>query len=239
MVTRRISHVATEPVGRILPIELAHQRVTMTLGDDRCGRDAGDEHIPFRVRALRQAEAGDLPAVHQDEAGHQRPERVHGTTQGEQAGLIDIQPIDLLRRHDRQPDGERPAADLDREPLAHRRRKHLGIRHTVDVRLDGQHDRRRDYGSGQRPHADLVDARNVPDADAPEQPFEMRCGCRGTGRPPARHACCHTPGRTSARNAAQPLRVSQPSVPLYQASPIRCARRLAPATRNQPRACGP
>src|SRR5262249_11564125 len=86
----------------------------------------------------------------------------------------DVQPVDLVRVDDRYPDRERAATDLAVELLAHGRPEHLRVGDAVEREPGRKDDRGRDDGPRERSHAHLVDAGDVPDADAPEERLQVR-----------------------------------------------------------------
>src|SRR5439155_1340077 len=72
---RRVAHVAREAVARVAPVERAHERVAVHLGDDRGGGDRAHERVALGIGALRHREVGDLTPVDEHEAGHERQPR--------------------------------------------------------------------------------------------------------------------------------------------------------------------
>src|SRR5438477_173129 len=177
---RRVAHVTREAVAWVAPVERAHERVAVHLGDDRGGGDRAHERVALGVGALRHREIGDLTPVDEHEAGHER-QRLDRPPAGGEPGAIDVEAVDLVGLDHPEADGDGAAADLDVQPLAQGGGQDLRVRDAVEARAGREDDRSRDHGTGERSHADLVHTGDVPDADPPEERLQVRRG----GRRPA------------------------------------------------------
>ena len=174
---RRVPHVAREAVARVAPVERAHERVAVHLGDDRGSGDRAHERVALGIGALRDREVGDLAPVDEYEAGHER-QRLDRPPAGGEPGVIDVEAVDLVGLDHAQADADGAAANLDVQPLPLGGGQDLRVGDAVEVRAGREDDRGRDHGTGERPHAHLVHAGDVPDADPPEERLEMRRGGR-------------------------------------------------------------
>ena len=110
----RITHVPIESILRIPRMQFAHAGVASRLGQDRCGGNTGD---PAVTADDGLGAAGQLRAVLAVNERMHRPramsasEGCDGALHGQQAGLQDVDPVNLRDARCRHGPGQCPGTD--------------------------------------------------------------------------------------------------------------------------------
>ena len=120
---------------------------------------------------LRDGEALQIPRVDEQVLGL-RQEREHGAAQGEKAGVVDIECINLLHLCAPHADGDGLRADLGLQGLALDGSELLGVVDALDPGPGREDDRRGDHRARERRHAHFVDARDQRQPGVPERLLE-------------------------------------------------------------------
>jgi hypothetical protein len=157
----------------MLTREAVHEPVAMRLGDDRRGRDREVDAVAFIEAVLRDVNAWDVARIDEHVLRADR-QRLDGAPHREQAGVVDIDAVDLLDlgAADRDRDGD--GADSALGVLALLEVELLRIVDARKLRMRRKHDRGGDHGTGHRTHSDLVDSRDDLHARAPQYSFEVQ-----------------------------------------------------------------
>src|SRR5207244_10137306 len=124
--------VTGEAVAGIAAVELAHDGVPRYFGNDRRRGDRAHERVALRICALRHRQVGNLATIDQHVARDERPKRFERAAARGETRSIDVKAVDLLRLDHAEPDGERAAAYLRREPFTNGGLEHLGVRHAIE-----------------------------------------------------------------------------------------------------------
>src|SRR5262245_13725815 len=173
MLSRAVTLVPLETVTRVLTREVIHEAVAMRLGDDRRGRDREVDAVPFIEAVLRDVNARDVARVDEHVLRADR-QRLHGAPHREQAGVVDIDAVDLLdvgaADRDRDGDGANSALGV----LALLEVELLRIINARELRMRRKHNCGGDYGTGHRTHSDLVNSRDDLHARTPQYSFEVQ-----------------------------------------------------------------
>jgi hypothetical protein len=191
-----VSLVAREVITRTGPIELAHQRIAVCLGQDRGGADRGHRRIAAHHCLDAAAEIGERrSAIAVDlhvRRAHREAEQC--AAHGEQRRFEDIDRVDLGAPGAADRPGERARADQRREPLARRLTQRLGIAQTLDGTGRIENHRRGDDRTGERSATGLVHA----GGERPRRTHERLSGARASWRSTA-SAASPAPSRRSCR----------------------------------------
>ena len=153
---RRITLVAGEPVAGIFQLESSHQPIPGHLGEDRGRPDGRNEAVSTDDGAGRTAEIRGPVAVHQHLQGP-GIQRRDGSAHGEQAGLKDIDAVDLAGARVCHRPSQRSALDLGLQDRAPGGRQTLGVVQPGDGARGVEDHGRGGDRPGQGPAAGLVD----------------------------------------------------------------------------------
>ncbi len=158
VLNRGIALVPGKAVFGMTAVQLDHQPVAVLLGQDRGGADAG-----FGEIALDDGIAGDAVQRRRVIAVGQHPDRsrIQGqycAAHGQQAGLENVQAVDLFHRGLGHGMAQGLLADEDFQLLAALGGEFLGVGQAVDGPRRIEDHRGRHHRAGQRSAAGLVDA---------------------------------------------------------------------------------
>ncbi len=178
VVDRRIPAVVLPAVARVLAGETRHETVARHLRDDRRGRDGEALRVaPHDLTVTSRRECGIEDATPVDEHPVVLADLSQRARHRDVAGVIDVEAVYL--RHRRRTDAHAHHARSDEleEILALRTREQLRVPDTADeLRVRRDETRGRDHRSGERGHADLVDADDAQESLGPELFLEAERG---------------------------------------------------------------
>ena len=150
--------------------------------------------VPADDGGVLHTEAANRISVDQDVMGRDR-ETADRPSDGEDGGVIDVDPVDLSHGCRADPDPERALADPARERLALATVELLGVVDTADgARVGGHHDGTCDDGARQGAPSDLIDPGEQRTARLAQIPLERAPAARhARGEPSAAYSAAGAP----------------------------------------------
>src|SRR6266568_3901837 len=164
----RVALVAGEAIAGVLGVMGGHHRVPGGLRDDARRGDGEAERVAVDDPLLRDGHL--LQAAGIDEEvlrRHRKP--LHGSAQRQEAGVVDVDRVDLLHAGEPHRPRHRGGLDLDRQPLAILPLHLLRVVDAARAEIARQDDGRRHHRSGERRHSGLVHAGDAGEALLPER----------------------------------------------------------------------
>src|SRR5690242_19695817 len=167
-----VTLVLREAVPGIFFFHVPHQSIAKSLGDNRRRRNGEIEAVAFVESVLRNRHIRDHTGVDQ-QMFRLYGKSFHGSAHGEKPGTINVETIDFthLRRANTNARGGLP--DLAGQMVALLGIELLGVIDAEYLRARWKHHGCRNHRTGQRPHADFVDAGDRADAGLPQQSLEV------------------------------------------------------------------
>ena len=170
MLADRITLVLGKAIARILCIQLVHERIPSSFGQDGGSRNSQTSAVSLHDGLLRYREILEAPGIEKEVLRHQG-KSLHGAAHGKEPGPVNVDSVDLLDFGERNRPCGSAHPDLRREFVSRRCIELLRIINAPNTTSGGEHDGGGRHGPSERAHAGLINAGNMQHAAVPKDAF--------------------------------------------------------------------